>query len=127
MFRDIIRKVERSENLKNKAILVSGLVEWKYQLQDGSMVPFDIHVNLQLEEALEKKQSVQIKIKNNTYVAHPELKTAVPKSGRSGQGRVELLRKDLKGERTRTKPVLISSTSSCEDKSEASGKARFLT
>ncbi|XP_037535922.1 protein mono-ADP-ribosyltransferase PARP14 [Nematolebias whitei] len=93
--RDIIRKVERSENLKNKAILVSGLVEWKYLLQNGSMVPFDIDVNLQLEEALEKKQTVQIKIKNNTYVANPELKTAVSKSGR---GRVELLRKDLKAQ-----------------------------
>lgn len=97
MFRDIIRKVERSENLKNRAILVSGLVEWKYQLQNGSMVPFDIDVNLQLEEALEKKQTVQIKIKNITYFADPELKTAVSKSGR---GQLELLRKDLKGERT---------------------------
>uniref|UniRef100_A0A3Q3AEE2 Poly [ADP-ribose] polymerase n=1 Tax=Kryptolebias marmoratus TaxID=37003 RepID=A0A3Q3AEE2_KRYMA len=75
----------RTEMLRSKALLVSGLVEWQYQDRSGSMVPFDIYINLQLEEALEKKQTVKIKIRNDTYEANPMLKT--------------LLRKDLKGER----------------------------
>uniref|UniRef100_A0A3Q2E0U3 Poly [ADP-ribose] polymerase n=1 Tax=Cyprinodon variegatus TaxID=28743 RepID=A0A3Q2E0U3_CYPVA len=44
--------------------------------QDGSMESFDIHTNLQLEEAFEMKQSVKIKIKNETFSADPWLKRA---------------------------------------------------
>ncbi|XP_017288568.1 protein mono-ADP-ribosyltransferase PARP14-like [Kryptolebias marmoratus] len=92
--RDIIRKVERTEMLRSKALLVSGLVEWQYQDRSGSMVPFDIYINLQLEEALEKKQTVKIKIRNDTYEANPMLKTADSKNKRNWK--MELLRKDLK-------------------------------
>ncbi|XP_024120298.1 protein mono-ADP-ribosyltransferase PARP14 [Oryzias melastigma] len=89
--RDIIRKVERSESLKNKAILVSGLVEWQYQNPSGSTVPFDIYMNLKLEEALEKKQQVKIQINNRDFDADPEQRKAS-----DGRNFIELLRKDLK-------------------------------
>ncbi|XP_026198204.1 protein mono-ADP-ribosyltransferase PARP14-like isoform X2 [Anabas testudineus] len=91
--RDIIRKVERSENLKSKALLVSGVVQWQYPHSDGTMVPFDIYTNLRLEEALGKRQSVKIEINNKTYVANTMLRKAVLEYGRK---EVELLRKDLK-------------------------------
>lgn len=93
--RDIIKKVERSENLRKQAFLVSGLVEWKHQQIDGTMASFDIYTNLQLEEALETKQSVKIEINNQLYIADVMLKKAVSARGRKV---VELQRKDLKGE-----------------------------
>ncbi|XP_007543095.1 poly [ADP-ribose] polymerase 14-like isoform X1 [Poecilia formosa] len=91
--RNIIRKVERSENLRNKAMMVRKQVEWKFQHQDGSMVSFDIHTNLQLEEAFEKNQSVKIKIKNETFNADPVIKRAISTSGRK---QIELMRNDLR-------------------------------
>lgn len=96
VYRDIIRKVERTENFRRRAVLVSERVEWQYQLPNGSVVPFDIKTNLHLEEALENKQSVKIEINNDTYTADPQLRAAVSKKGLK---RVELLRKDLKGEK----------------------------
>ncbi|XP_013872543.1 poly [ADP-ribose] polymerase 14 [Austrofundulus limnaeus] len=91
--RDIIRKVERTENFRRRAVLVSEHVEWQYQHQNGSMVPFDISTNLHLEEALEKQQTVTIEINKNRYSADPKLRSAVSTSSRK---KVELLRKDLK-------------------------------
>ncbi|XP_043967027.1 protein mono-ADP-ribosyltransferase PARP14-like [Gambusia affinis] len=91
--RNIIRKVEKSENLKDKARMVSKQVEWKFQHQDGSMVSTDILTNLQLEEALEKSQTVKIKIKNETFSADPVLRRAVSTSGRK---QIELMRNDLR-------------------------------
>ncbi|TDH12644.1 hypothetical protein EPR50_G00049200 [Perca flavescens] len=92
--RDIIRKVERSENLKSKALLLSGLVEWQFEISTGVMVPFDIYTNFQLEEALEKKQqSVTIKINNEKYHAQVMLRKAVSASSRKA---LELHRKDMK-------------------------------
>lgn len=93
--RDIIRKVERTENLRSKALLVSGMVEWNFQHSDGRMVPFDIYTNLNLEEALERKQRAKIKIDNRAYNADVMLRTAVAVNGSK---KVELLRKDLRGE-----------------------------
>lgn len=94
--RDIIQKVERTENERSKALLVSGLVEWQFQLHSGLMVPFDLKTNLILEEALEKKlRDVKIKINNQKYTANVIHKTAVSVNGKT---EVELLRKDLKGE-----------------------------
>lgn len=58
-------------------------------------MPFDIHTNLNLEEALERKQSVRIKIDNQAYNADVMRRTAVSVNGSE---KVELLRKDLKGE-----------------------------
>ncbi|XP_054586345.2 protein mono-ADP-ribosyltransferase PARP14 [Nothobranchius furzeri] len=91
--RDIIRKVEKTENMRSRAKLVSKLVEWQYQDPNGSKVPFDIITNLQLEDALDKHPTVKIKIGNKTFIADPKLKKAyLP----NGQNQLELLRKDLK-------------------------------
>ncbi|KAF3695309.1 Poly [ADP-ribose] polymerase 14 [Channa argus] len=91
--RDIIQKVMMSENLKNKALYVKGLVEWQYLRSKGEMVPFDLYTNLQLEEALEKKRDVNIKINNKTYIANVMLKKAVRENGHK---ELELYRKELK-------------------------------
>ncbi|MEQ2174804.1 hypothetical protein GOODEAATRI_011553 [Goodea atripinnis] len=93
--RNIIRRVERNENLKSKAILVSGLVEWKFQHRNGSVVAFDLFTNLQLEEALERKTTVKIKINNEEFSADPALKRAISANGKK---QMELERKDLRGE-----------------------------
>ncbi|XP_063346007.1 protein mono-ADP-ribosyltransferase PARP14-like isoform X2 [Pelmatolapia mariae] len=90
--RDIIRKVERAENSKRQALLVSSLVEWQFPDRSGSMVPFDIYTNFKLEEALEKKQKVKIKINNETYTADPGLRKAVSANRRN----LELIRKEVK-------------------------------
>ncbi|XP_040011244.1 protein mono-ADP-ribosyltransferase PARP14-like isoform X2 [Xiphias gladius] len=92
---DLIRKVERTENLKSKALLVSGLVEWQFQHSNGVMVPFDMCTNLNLEEALKKKQSVKIKINQEAYTADVMLQKAV---SADGQKEVELYRKELKAD-----------------------------
>ncbi|XP_068559360.1 protein mono-ADP-ribosyltransferase PARP14-like [Cebidichthys violaceus] len=92
--REIIHKVERTENLKSRALLLSGLVEWQYQSQSGAMTPFDIYTNLDLEEALEKKQqTVKIKINNEKYFAEVMCRKAASANGRQ---EVELLRKEVK-------------------------------
>ncbi|MEQ2218676.1 hypothetical protein XENOCAPTIV_006679, partial [Xenoophorus captivus] len=91
--RNIIRRVERNENLKSKAILVSGLVEWKFQHRNGSVVAFDLFTNLQLEEALERKTTVKIKINNEEFSADPALKRAISANGKK---QMELERKDLR-------------------------------
>ncbi|XP_053181167.1 protein mono-ADP-ribosyltransferase PARP14-like [Scomber japonicus] len=92
--RDIIRKVERTENERKKALLVSGLVEWQFPHRNGTMMSFDIFTNLILEEALENKEkNVKIKIHNETYTADVKFRKAVSANGRK---EVELLRKDLK-------------------------------
>ncbi|KAI3372981.1 hypothetical protein L3Q82_023426 [Scortum barcoo] len=95
--RDIIRRVEKNENLKKKALLLSEQVEWQFQHQNGNIVSFDIFTNLKLEEALEVKQTVRIKINNETYNANVMLKKA---STANGHKMVELLRKDLKDDIT---------------------------
>lgn len=78
----------------HKAMLVSELVEWQFQHNNGTMVPFDHLTNLSLEEALEKKQSVKIKINSQTYHADVMRRRAVSK----GRKEVELLRKDMKSQ-----------------------------
>lgn len=92
--RDVIRKVERTENLKRQALLVSGLVEWQFQDTKGSKVTFDIYTNLKLEEALEKKQKVKIKINNDTYTADPQTLRAVS----ANRTKMKLFRKEVKGQ-----------------------------
>ncbi|KAM9744006.1 protein mono-ADP-ribosyltransferase PARP14-like isoform 2-T2 [Menidia menidia] len=90
---EIIRKVEREENLRSKALLVSSLVEWQHLQPDGSMAAFDIYSNLKLEEALEKKDTVELRILREKYTADPNLKTA-----KSKKHTIELLRRDLKAD-----------------------------
>ncbi|XP_041643514.1 protein mono-ADP-ribosyltransferase PARP14-like [Cheilinus undulatus] len=93
--RVIIQRVERQENRKSKAMLVSSLVEWQFQRRDGTMVPFDALTNLQLEEALQKKEDVKIKINNEMYLADVRMKKATAVKGHKF---LELLRKDLKAD-----------------------------
>ncbi|XP_069576160.1 protein mono-ADP-ribosyltransferase PARP14-like [Brachyistius frenatus] len=91
--RDILQQVERTENLKAKALLLSGLVEWQFQDQGGTMVPFDMYTNVHLEEALEKRRAVTIEINGRKFTTEPWLKKAVSANGHQ---QVELLRKELK-------------------------------
>ncbi|AWP07718.1 putative poly [Scophthalmus maximus] len=93
--RDVIRRVERMENQKSMALMLTALVEWQFQHPAGIMVPFDMYTNLNLEEALKKKQSVKIKINNQTFTADVILRKAV---SANGQKEVELLRKEVKGD-----------------------------
>lgn len=91
--RSIIQKVERAENLKQRAWQMSQRVEWQFHHPSGQMVSFDRHTNLLLEEALERQQSVNIKIDGKVYVAHAMARKAVS----TNSPQVELLRKDKKG------------------------------
>uniref|UniRef100_A0A3Q1FWA0 Poly [ADP-ribose] polymerase n=1 Tax=Acanthochromis polyacanthus TaxID=80966 RepID=A0A3Q1FWA0_9TELE len=91
--RDLIRRVERAENLKSKALQVSKAVEWKFQDHQGVMVAFDMFTNLKLEEALEKRQNVKVQIGNRTFTAYPAKKEAT-----DGIQVVELQRSDMKNE-----------------------------
>uniref|UniRef100_A0A3Q3GMV8 Poly [ADP-ribose] polymerase n=1 Tax=Labrus bergylta TaxID=56723 RepID=A0A3Q3GMV8_9LABR len=93
--REIIQRVERQENLRSKAILASSLVEWQFQHPNGNNVSFDIFINLKLEEALEKKELVKIKINNENYNADVNYRKAISVNGHK---MVELLRKDLKSD-----------------------------
>ena len=94
--REMIDRVEKAESHKQKAILLSNLVEWQYQDKvKGGMEPFDISTNFDLEEALERKRSIRVKIHNVDYDADVVRK----KASRVGkpQSEIELYRKDLKG------------------------------
>uniref|UniRef100_A0A3P8U6V3 Poly [ADP-ribose] polymerase n=1 Tax=Amphiprion percula TaxID=161767 RepID=A0A3P8U6V3_AMPPE len=91
--RDLIRRVERTENLKSKALLVSKAVEWKFQDHRGVMVAFDMLTNLKLEEALDGKPSVKVQIGNQTFTAYPARKQAT-----DGNRVVELQRSEMKNE-----------------------------
>lgn len=90
-----MQKMERTESMNSKALLVSKLVEWQFQPLGEPKVPFDSRTNLCLEEALERKQSeVRIEIKKETYFADVMLRKAVSMDGL----KVKLFRKDLNGE-----------------------------
>lgn len=93
--RSIIQRVERAENKKQKALMISEKVEWLFVLDDGSVVPFDTDTNLSLEEAYEKKQSVRIKINNEPYRADVMNRKA---SSDTRHKEVELRRRDTKGQ-----------------------------
>lgn len=87
--------MERSESKRRKVQLVAELVEWQFQDPNGMKVTFDPFTNLSLEEALEKKQKVKIKIYNRTFNADVTQKIALSENGFD---QVELHRKDKKGE-----------------------------
>ncbi|XP_029365480.1 protein mono-ADP-ribosyltransferase PARP14-like [Echeneis naucrates] len=91
--RKIIQTVERTENLKTKALMLRAMVQWQFQDPNGTMVDFDIDNNLKLEEALVKKDSVVIQIKGNKFKADVQRKRAFSVNGHQ---QLELIRKDLK-------------------------------
>uniref|UniRef100_A0A8C2BVR9 Poly [ADP-ribose] polymerase n=1 Tax=Cyprinus carpio TaxID=7962 RepID=A0A8C2BVR9_CYPCA len=92
--RDIIRKVERTENRKRVAILTSSTVEWQYR-SGRKFKPFDPFTNCDLEEAFNlQTTSVQIKINSEVYNAD-----IVYKKATRGGKQIELKRVQLKGEK----------------------------
>lgn len=75
--------------------MFSEKVEWQFQQDDGTMVPFDTDTNLSLEEAYEKKGTVKIKINNEPYLANVMNRKA---SSTTRRKEVELRRRDIKGQ-----------------------------
>ncbi|KAM6970013.1 protein mono-ADP-ribosyltransferase PARP14-like [Aplochiton taeniatus] len=70
--RELVQKVEKAESDREKALFVSGVVEWQYQDRSGAVVSFDILTNYSLEEAFVSKRKVKIKIYNEEYTADIE-------------------------------------------------------
>lgn len=92
----MIQGVQRGEEKKYKAKMMSERVQWHFQWDDGSMVAFDLDTNLLLEEALDKnQQGVKIKIGNKPHFADVTLRKALSADGHKV---VELQRKDMKGQ-----------------------------
>uniref|UniRef100_A0A8C1GLI2 Poly [ADP-ribose] polymerase n=1 Tax=Cyprinus carpio TaxID=7962 RepID=A0A8C1GLI2_CYPCA len=68
--RDMIRKVERNENRRRQAFIISSVVNWQYQENGRSLKTFDMLTNYDLEQAYQNKQpSLRIKINNDEYDA----------------------------------------------------------
>ncbi|CAB1332829.1 unnamed protein product [Coregonus sp. 'balchen'] len=99
---DMLLDQERKENRRQKAFLVSSLVEWQYQNHSGTMVPFDMFTNYNLEEAVTENSKVTIKINNEDYEANVLKMRAFKIRGRR---EVELLRKDLKDDSSVSLPA----------------------
>ncbi|XP_053727673.1 protein mono-ADP-ribosyltransferase PARP14-like isoform X3 [Synchiropus splendidus] len=93
--RELLRKVERQDNLRSKAKLMANLVEWKYEDGTGALAVFDIFTNLELEEALKKQRTVRVKFNGKEYDVDAVNKKAI---STRGQNPVELFRRDLKDE-----------------------------
>ncbi|KAM9810565.1 protein mono-ADP-ribosyltransferase PARP14-like [Neosynchiropus ocellatus] len=93
--RELLRNVERQDNLRSKAKLLAKLVEWKYEERTGSLAVFDMFVNLELEEALKTRRRVKIKINGEEYDVDADKKKAV---STRGQNQMTLFRRDLKEE-----------------------------
>lgn len=88
--------MQKGEEKKFKAKMISQQVQWYFQQDDGTMVAFDLDTNLLLEEALiNKQQYVKIKISNKPYHADVFQRKAVAADGRKA---VELQRQDMKGQ-----------------------------
>ncbi|XP_056103819.1 protein mono-ADP-ribosyltransferase PARP14-like [Rhinichthys klamathensis goyatoka] len=89
--RDMIRKVERNENQKREAFMISSVVKWQYQENGRSIINFDTLTNYDLEKAFQNRQpSVRIKINHDEYDADLDRKMAT-----RGRMRIELNRVDL--------------------------------
>ncbi|XP_051540797.1 protein mono-ADP-ribosyltransferase PARP14-like isoform X3 [Myxocyprinus asiaticus] len=89
--RDMIRKVERKENRRREAFMVSSVVEWQYLEHGQNLKPFDMLTNYDLEEASQNRQpSVKIKIDNDEYDVNLVRRVAT-----RGKMRIELKRVDL--------------------------------
>ncbi|XP_073672142.1 protein mono-ADP-ribosyltransferase PARP14-like [Paramisgurnus dabryanus] len=89
--RDMIRKVERNENRRHEAFLISSVVEWKYLASGQNLKSFDMLTNYDLEKALQSKNnSVKIKIDNEEYTVD-----LVQLQATRGSRRIELQRVDF--------------------------------
>lgn len=97
LIRMMILKVQRGQEKKFKAKMMSEHVQWQFQWDDGSMMPFDLDTNLLLEEALDNKQQQPVKIKIGNKLHHADV-TLRRATSADGHKVVELQRKDMKGQ-----------------------------
>ncbi|KTF83270.1 hypothetical protein cypCar_00029798 [Cyprinus carpio] len=89
--RDMIRKVEKNQNQRSEAFIISSVIKWQYQENGHSIENFDIFTNYELEQAFQKRQpSVRIKINNDEYEADLVLKVATRGKLKFALNRVEL-------------------------------------
>lgn len=88
--------MQKGEEKKFKAQIISDQVQWHFQHDDGTMVAFDLDTNLVLEEALmHNKSYTQIKINRKPHHADVLKRKAVSADSRK---LVELQRRDMKGQ-----------------------------
>lgn len=98
--------MQKGEEKKFRAKIISDQVQWHFQQDDGTVVAFDLDTNLILEEALiHNKQYTQIKIRHNPYHADVFQRKAVSADKCKV---VELQRKDMKGQ-----SAMFTSTAIC--------------
>ncbi|XP_059401193.1 protein mono-ADP-ribosyltransferase PARP14-like isoform X5 [Carassius carassius] len=89
--RDMIHKVEKNQNRRSEAFIISRVIRWEYQENGHSIENFDIFTNYELEQAFQKRQpSVRIKINNDEYDADLDLKVATKGQLMISLNRVEL-------------------------------------
>ncbi|XP_067113157.1 protein mono-ADP-ribosyltransferase PARP14-like isoform X1 [Osmerus mordax] len=102
--REMIDRVEKAESHKQKAHLLIKLVEWQYQDKvKGTMEPFDIFTNFDLEEALERKSSIRIKIHNVDH--HADVVRKKASTIGKVKSEIELYRKNLKDDGSASLPA----------------------
>lgn len=94
-FSNLTQKAQLGEIQKSKAVLMSKCVEWQFLDQTGQKVVFDPQTNLILEEALQQKDRVKLKI--NGEIHHADVSQRKARSAVS-HNVVQLLRVDKKGE-----------------------------
>ncbi|NXY85241.1 PAR14 polymerase, partial [Alcedo cyanopectus] len=80
----MIQKLKDTEEERSKAELVRNLVEWRYLLSNGKVVPFDKLTNMQLEDAkIAKKTHLTVKIKKSCYKVDLNTLQATDEQGRT--------------------------------------------
>lgn len=94
-YRNLIQKVLQCETQNQRIAQMSERVEWQFIDQNGQTVTFDPQSNLTLEDALERKASVKIKIKDQWYQAQVTERRALHAQNNE---EVMLVRVDKKGE-----------------------------
>ncbi|XP_066507279.1 protein mono-ADP-ribosyltransferase PARP14-like [Hoplias malabaricus] len=98
--RDLIRKVEKNENRKQKAFMVGAFVEWQYLNQVNQPVAFDLSTNYDLEEAFQQKlPQVKINISNKEFEVD-----LIRKIAKRGATFIELKRLDRKDDNSEPLP-----------------------
>ncbi|XP_063049641.1 protein mono-ADP-ribosyltransferase PARP14-like, partial [Engraulis encrasicolus] len=91
---DTIRRVERKERTRQEEFIFSTVVEWQYLDRSNQVVPFNMNINMILEQAFQQKQrTVNIKIGKHNY--HVNLVSRI--ASRPGGSDIGLKRVDRKG------------------------------
>ncbi|XP_073490622.1 protein mono-ADP-ribosyltransferase PARP14-like isoform X2 [Aquarana catesbeiana] len=77
----IVNRVKYRKNRERAAELTGNLVEWRYG-NGGTMVPFDMMTNLELEEAKnDNKAQITIQIRGSQYTVSLQAEKAIDKRG----------------------------------------------